>query len=1019
MPWMNTNLSFHERAKLLVAELTLREKTNQLGNCVAEDVKRNGTVILPHYQYWNEAIHGVARSGAATSFPESKAMSATWDPELVYECATAISDEARIYHVNTGKGLNYWSPTINMARDPRWGREEENYGEDPFLAGSLAVQFVKGFQGEVTDSNPYYKIIATAKHYAANNYEQGRQSTTSFMKEKILREYYLPAFEMCVRDADVRSIMAAYNALSIDLTETDAAGVGIEGAHGGLPMVANKMLLTDVLRHEWGFKGYVVSDCAAISCMNRPGKHLYFGGYTEPAKGVVPTTSSFNDIANCWNAGTSEVLAQQMMEARSSSMALNAGTDMNCEFMNQSAVLQRAALYAATPSFQATEANFPIKDKNQTTIVDNDPHYVNLTEATIDSALVRILETRFALGEFDNYVYPVSNTLESEANRALALRAAQEAVVLMKNDTVAGETGAILPISTVKSVALVGPYADAIMLGDYSGSPTYTTTPFQAFAAKLNFTAPTEKNGMVPAVPFDQAVVSKRGAANNDKGAGNLENTSPGDIFKYAGVNFGVNGCTNFEMKCGAKDNGVGTVSFMLDSKDNTPFLTVNNKNTGGWTTWDTVCATLDPTVVRGTHDLYVKFSGSQSYCGNYQYFHFSNPTNPQIPAIETTGPLYMCQTTPDVNSVAPQSMIDRAVAVAQRADVVVFIGGTDYSKPADHATGTESHDRWQLTLPGNQEAIINAMAAVNPHVILVLETGSCIDLSAVKDNVAAIVEAWYDGQAQGQAICDVIYGDYNPGGKLTSTWYNSIAELPSEEAGAQNYSSLKRKGMMEYNIDDWGYTYMYYGRGQNNPCQAAAPQFAFGYGLSYTTFAISNVQFPTNFAMGSEEDVTVTVANTGSRKGAEVVQIYATYPSSTVLGRPAKKLVGFQRVELEAGASTTVNIPVKHLMFSYFDEATHQFKTEGQVTLQVATSSRDQDVVASQAVTTAAGVTRETYISDMAESIPVVTGDEVKANGNNIIYSVMGAYVGKASDWDTIPAGIYVLNGKQYIKKQ
>ncbi|MBQ2403203.1 MAG: hypothetical protein II314_04635, partial [Prevotella sp.] len=193
-PWLDKSKSFRERAVLLCNELTLREKVDQLGNNVSEPIMRNGVVIVPAYQYWNEALHGVARSGAATSFPTSKAMSATWNPELVYRCAAATSDEARIYHVQTGKGLNYWSPTINMSRDPRWGRDEENYGEDPFLAGTLGVQFVRGFQGEITPATPYYKLVACAKHFAANNYEQGRQSTTSFVTEKNMREYYLPAF---------------------------------------------------------------------------------------------------------------------------------------------------------------------------------------------------------------------------------------------------------------------------------------------------------------------------------------------------------------------------------------------------------------------------------------------------------------------------------------------------------------------------------------------------------------------------------------------------------------------------------------------------------------------------------------------------------------------------------------------------------------------------------------------------------------------------------------------------------
>ena len=212
LPYQDTSLSFHERAVDLVSRLTLAEKAQQMGNNVSayidrDDVSGVGRVTLPMYQYWNEALHGVARSGAATSFPESKGMSSTWDRQLIYDCATVISDEARVYNNLYSKGLNYWCPTINMARDPRWGRDEENYGEDPFLAGVLAVQYIKGMQG---NDSKYLKTVACAKHFAANNYEQGRQGSTSFMTKHNLREYYLPAFEMAVKEGKVKSIMSSY-----------------------------------------------------------------------------------------------------------------------------------------------------------------------------------------------------------------------------------------------------------------------------------------------------------------------------------------------------------------------------------------------------------------------------------------------------------------------------------------------------------------------------------------------------------------------------------------------------------------------------------------------------------------------------------------------------------------------------------------------------------------------------------------------------------------------------------------
>jgi beta-glucosidase len=264
-PFQDATLSFHERAVDLVSRLTLKEKIAQMGNMVDTKVSRDG-IELPIYQYWNEALHGVARSGAATSFPESKAMSASWDRQLIFDCATATSDEARIYNNTQNKGLNYWCPTINMSRDPRWGRDEENYGEDPFLAGTLAVQFIRGMQGEQTADNPYFKTIACAKHFAANNYEQGRQGSTSYMKEHTLREYYLPAFEMAVKDGGVMSIMSSYNALSTDISETNAAGVKFGDAAakgkawGGKPNAMNDWLLTGILRNEWGFQGFVETD---------------------------------------------------------------------------------------------------------------------------------------------------------------------------------------------------------------------------------------------------------------------------------------------------------------------------------------------------------------------------------------------------------------------------------------------------------------------------------------------------------------------------------------------------------------------------------------------------------------------------------------------------------------------------------------------------------------------------------------------------------------------------------------
>ena len=972
--YKDINLSFHERAKDLVNRLTLSEKAEQMGNYVTLDIDRDdytdGTirVKLPMYQYWNEALHGVARSGAATSFPESKGMSSTWNRQLIYDCATAISDEARIYNNDKGKGLNYWCPTINMARDPRWGRDEENYGEDPFLAGELAVQFIKGMQGEQDATNPYLKTVACAKHFAANNYEQGRQGSTSFMKEHNLREYYLPAFEASVKEGGVKSIMSSYNALSTDINEKNAAGVNwqtISKIYGGKPNAMNDWLLTNILRKEWGFDGYVTSDCAGVSCIYRYVKHFYYGNNF----GTYSDEGDINDV----------------YKAHVTADAIKAGNDINCEFMSKVAVYQSAVEKAIADGY--------------------------MTEADLDSALVRVLETRFALGEFDDscpWRNIASSKLECEDNQALALQAAQESIVLLKNEKADEEDDApLLPIGTDKKVALIGPYANAIMLGDYSGTPTYTTTPFEAFSKKLDFSV---NDGTVQAESF----TSKSSGANgvDTRYPGELANTAPGVWFCYKDVDFGSTPCADFKMACATKSTGVATVNFILDNSDGEPFLSVSNVDNNNWHSMITVTATIEEANrPSGVHDLYVKFTGSNKYAGNYDYFRFYNDG---YEPLEEQGPLFMLTTSSAVNEEATSEMIERAKAVAQKADVVIFLGGTDFSKPDNHATGTESHDRWQLTLPGNQEEVLQAIYGVNKNVVLVLESNSSMDISWAKQNLPAILEAWYGGQAQGQAICDVIYGDVNPSGKLTSTWYNSIDELPSTSD-----SQFGSNGMLEYNIDDWGYTYMYYGKGTgaNVARQAAKPMYPFGYGLSYTTFEYSDfAKTASSMSYGDVMYVSANVKNTGTRKGAEIVQLYVSFPGSANHHDINRKLVGFERVELEPKESKTVTIPVNYDQLSYYDDNTHNFKVEaGTVNLYVSASSDDDRLTGS--ITTTAATVKETYLSD-----PIITAiNDVQQQAGvthtqSDVYDLMGRKVSLQTS--NLKKGMYIINGKKIVIK-
>ena len=374
---------FEDRARALVAEMTLSEKVSQMGHQAPAIERLN----VPAYNWWNEALHGVAFSGVATVFPQAISMASTFDPDLLFEAATVISTEARVMNNVNGKGLTYWSPTINLARDPRWGRNEETYGEDPYLASRMAVSFVRGMQG---DDPVYLKTVSTVKHFVANNIEATRHTGSSEVTERNLRELYMPAFRAAVEEADVQSLMCAYNSVN------------------GVPSCANDWMLQTVLREEWGFSGYVVSDCWAI-------QDIVDGhGYVET------------------NVAASEA-------------ALAAGTDLNCGNRYQE----------------------DLEEAVTTGVID---------EAALDNALVRLFRARFRLGEFDAaedvpYRAIPDGELNSAAHAVLARRAADESMVLLKND-------GLLPLdpSTISSMAVIGPNAARIIFGVYSGTASAPTT---------------------------------------------------------------------------------------------------------------------------------------------------------------------------------------------------------------------------------------------------------------------------------------------------------------------------------------------------------------------------------------------------------------------------------------------------------------------------------------------------------------------------------------------------------------
>jgi len=683
----NPDLPLERRVHDLVSRMTLEERVSQMQD-VAPAIERLG---IPAYNWWNEALHGVARSGLATSFPQAIGLAATWDDSLIFQMATVISDEARAKHhdyIRQGsreryQGLTFWSPNINLFRDPRWGRGQETYGEDPFLTGRLAMQFIRGMQG---DDPKYLKTVSTVKHFAVHSGpEPSRHTFDAVVSERDLRESYLPHFAAGIRDGHAYSLMCAYNRVL------------------GSPACGSDLLLKDILRGEWGFSGYVVSDCGAINDINERHK-------------VTPTP------------------------AAAAALAVKAGTDLEC-----------GRVYA--------------------NLVDAVKQGL-ITEQAIDTAVSRLFLARFRLGMFDppervRWERIPFSVLDHPAHRALARQVARESIGLLKN------AGGVLPLrKDIGTIAVIGPNCDdrRMLLGNYEGAPADSITPLRGI----------------------REAVSRR------------------------------------------------------------------------------------------TRVLYAR--GSDWV-------------------------------------VASDSGLAEAVRVAEQADVVVLCLGLTAQLEGEEmpveVAGFRGGDRTSLDLPAAQEQLLERMAAVGKPTVLVLMSGSAVAINWAQDHVPAIVAAWYGGQAAGSALADVLFGDYNPAGRLPVTFYKSVDDLPP--------------------FDDYrmaGRTYRFF---------KGTPLYPFGYGLSYTTFAYSNVRASAE-RLGSRDTliVSVDVTNTGRRPGDEVAQLYVRHLGSRV-ERPNEDLRGFRRVTLKPGETRTVEFSLPAYSLAYWNPDTHGWVVEAEpVEIDVGASSAD-----------------------------------------------------------------------------
>jgi len=821
LPFRNPALSTEERVSDLVSRMTLKEKVDQLVY-TAPAIPRLG---IPSYNWWNEALHGVARAGYATVFPQSITIANSWDEGLMYNVANAISDEARAkYHEfqrrgKTGiyQGLTFWSPNININRDPRWGRGHETYGEDPFLTGRMGLQFVKGLQG---DDPKYLKVVATAKHYAVHSGpEPLRHQFNANVSDVDLHETYLPAFRTLVLEAGVYSIMGAYNMFRDH------------------PCCANPVLYS-ILRNDWGFKGYIVSDCWAISD---------FYKYTHYAKDA----------------------------AEAAAQAVLAGTDLECgyDYNNLMTAIERGLL----------------------------------TEADINVAVSRIFTARFKLGMFDpDDMVPYAQipffVNGSDYNNSLSRDAARESIVLLKN------SNDVLPLKKeINTIAVIGPNADNFesLVGNYNGIPKDPVTVLKGISNKVS-----PETKVIYAEGSDLAegihnltVIPSRYLQTPDGKQGAMGEYYNNREMKGKPVFTRVDDQINFYWEHLSPrqdmpdDNfGIKWTTYLLPPESGDYYL-------GSW----------------GSSGYEILFDGKKVISERNEHHAFHKEHAVTLEAgkkykIEVLYKNYSGDADMKLLWARPRpKMLDQAVAAAKNADVTILVLGLSQRLEGEEMSikidGFLGGDRTNLNLPAVQERLFEAVMATGKPVIVVLMSGGALSVNQVQNKASAIILAGYPGQQGGNAVADVLFGDYNPAGRLPVTYYKSVDQLPAFE-----------------NYDMAGRTYRYFNQ---------EPLYPFGYGLSYTTFSYSNLSIPVSVVAGDKVSVKVTVTNTGKMEGDEVVQLYLTDEKAST-PRPIRQLEGFQRINLKPGESKEVVFNLDPRQFSNINNKDKRVIEPGYFTLSV-----------------------------------------------------------------------------------
>lgn len=825
LPYQNASLSPEERAADLCSRLTIEEKAAIMQNN-SPAIPRLG---IPQFAWWSEALHGIGRNGYCTLFPSCIGMASSFDDALLERIYTAISDEGRAKNteqrkkgkLTTYQGLSFWTPNINIFRDPRWGRGQETYGEDPYMNSRMGQAVVRGLQGP--EGHKYLKLYACAKHFAVHSGPEKTRHNFNIenLSARDLWETYLPAFKDLVEKSNVREVMCAYQRFE------------------GEPCCGSTRLLQQILRNDWKFKGLVVSDCGAITDFWGKNRH----GVSKDA-------------------------------AAASAKAVISGTDVEC-----------GSNYKHLP--EAVKAGEITMDK-------------------VDESVRRLLAARFELGDFDpdslvEWTKIPLSVVASAEHKQLALDMAREQTVLLQN------RNGILPLSKMDDkIMVMGPNAadSTVMWGIYFGQPTHTVTVLEGIEQKLKRGVPYTKATDITAISETQSLFSSFVAEDGKPGMtarywNNVEMKGEPDVTaRYSSpLSFDNGGNTAFAAGVNLTDFTASYHGWYTPKEDEV--VQLNFSNDDGLR----VIVNGDTIYTRWKHSTLL-FNKRELRLQAGKKYDF------QIDYMQLDDEATLGFDIAKVNVFTPDEIVKKASC----ANTVIFVGGISPSLEREEAKvnepGFDNGDRTSIELPQAQRDVLKALHEAGKKIVFVNCSGSAVALEPETQTCDAIIQAWYAGEKGGEAIADILFGDYNPSGKLPVTFYRNDSQLPPFD---------------DYNMTNRTYRYF-----------KGSALFPFGYGLSYTKFEYGKPRYDKKRGR-----VIVNVKNSGKMDGTEIVQVYLRHDADT--DGPLKTLRGFARVSLKAGETKNVSVDIPRENFECWDAATNTMRVlDGNYTLFVGGSSDD-----------------------------------------------------------------------------